>query len=99
MRNFTLDIGGDGIALIAWDMPGKSMNVIDETVMDELERIAGQMGRHVIKVYKDHGISGAKGRCKRPASFQPRSSLSGALYFLDAGTGKPRGAQLAHPLL
>ncbi len=33
MRNFTLDIDGDGIALITWDMAGRSMNVIDESVM------------------------------------------------------------------
>jgi DNA invertase Pin-like site-specific DNA recombinase len=33
----------------------------------ELREIAGRMGCDVIKVYKDHGISGAKGRDKRPA--------------------------------
>ena len=27
--NFTLDIDGDGIALITWDAPGRTMNVID----------------------------------------------------------------------
>ena len=25
------------------------------------------MGREIIKVYKDHGVSGARGRDKRPA--------------------------------
>ena len=33
----------------------------------ELREIAGRMGCNVVKVYKDHGISGAKGRDKRPA--------------------------------
>ena len=33
----------------------------------ELREIASRMGRDVIKVYKDHGISGAKGRDKRRA--------------------------------
>jgi len=33
----------------------------------ELREIAGRMGCDVVKVYKDHGISGAKGRDKRPA--------------------------------
>ena len=33
----------------------------------ELRAIAGRMGCDVTKVYKDHGISGAKGRDKRPA--------------------------------
>jgi DNA invertase Pin-like site-specific DNA recombinase len=33
----------------------------------ELREIAGRMGCEIIEVYKDHGISGAKGREKRPA--------------------------------
>src|SRR5215510_1657356 len=32
----------------------------------ELREIAGRMGWEILKVYKDHGISGAKGRDKRP---------------------------------
>jgi DNA invertase Pin-like site-specific DNA recombinase len=32
----------------------------------ELREIAGRAGCEVVKVYKDHGISGAKGRDKRP---------------------------------
>ena len=31
--NFTLDIDADGIALVTWDMPGRSMNVFTEEVM------------------------------------------------------------------
>ena len=33
----------------------------------ELRAIASRMGCDVTKVYRDHGISGAKGRDKRPA--------------------------------
>jgi DNA invertase Pin-like site-specific DNA recombinase len=33
----------------------------------ELREIASRMGCDIVKVYKDHGISGAKGRDKRPA--------------------------------
>jgi DNA invertase Pin-like site-specific DNA recombinase len=33
----------------------------------ELREIAGRMDCEITKVYKDHGISGAKGRDKRPA--------------------------------
>ncbi|MBV8792695.1 MAG: enoyl-CoA hydratase/isomerase family protein, partial [Pseudolabrys sp.] len=36
MANFKFDVDGDGIALITWDMPGRSMNVIDTSVMEEL---------------------------------------------------------------
>src|SRR5207237_1612158 len=32
----------------------------------ELQAIAERMGWEIVKVYKDHGISGAKGREKRP---------------------------------
>ncbi len=37
--NFRFEIDADGIALAVWDMPGRSMNVITEGVMDELARI------------------------------------------------------------
>ncbi len=37
--NFTLDTDADGIALVTWDMPERSMNVFTEEVMDELDRI------------------------------------------------------------
>src|SRR4249920_3884338 len=33
----------------------------------ELREVAARMGCEIVKVYKDHGISGAKGRDKRPA--------------------------------
>ena len=33
----------------------------------ELREIAGRMGCEIVYVYKDHGISGTKGREKRPA--------------------------------
>lgn len=37
--NFTLEIDGDGIALVSWDMPGRAMNVFDESSIGELEQI------------------------------------------------------------
>ena len=37
--NFKLDADADGIALITWDMPGRSMNVIDVKVIAELSTI------------------------------------------------------------
>ena len=46
------------------------VSTIDQTTANqerELREIAGRMGCNVVKVYKDHGISGAKGRDKRPA--------------------------------
>jgi 3-hydroxyacyl-CoA dehydrogenase/enoyl-CoA hydratase/3-hydroxybutyryl-CoA epimerase len=52
MTNFKLDVDGDGIALITWDMPGKSMNVIDQSVIAEL-------GEIIEKVSSDATIKGA----------------------------------------
>jgi 3-hydroxyacyl-CoA dehydrogenase/enoyl-CoA hydratase/3-hydroxybutyryl-CoA epimerase len=43
--NFRFEAGEDGIAVVTWDMPGRSMNVFTMAVMDELEafveRVAG----------------------------------------------------------
>jgi 3-hydroxyacyl-CoA dehydrogenase/enoyl-CoA hydratase/3-hydroxybutyryl-CoA epimerase len=41
--NFTLDTDSDGIALVTWDAPGRSMNVIDATVTAELFAIVDQI--------------------------------------------------------
>ncbi|MCO5063445.1 MAG: 3-hydroxyacyl-CoA dehydrogenase NAD-binding domain-containing protein [Rhizobiaceae bacterium] len=41
--NFTIETDADGIALVTWDMPGKSMNVIDESVIRELDQIVDQV--------------------------------------------------------
>jgi DNA invertase Pin-like site-specific DNA recombinase len=44
-------------------------STIDQTTANqgrELREVAGRMGCEIVKVYKDHGISGAKGRDKRP---------------------------------
>lgn len=48
--NFTVEIDSDGIALVTWDAPGKSMNVIDATVMDEMDALIEQVeGDEAIK--------------------------------------------------
>jgi 3-hydroxyacyl-CoA dehydrogenase / enoyl-CoA hydratase / 3-hydroxybutyryl-CoA epimerase len=50
--NFTFDVDADGIALVTWNMPGRSMNVIDAKVTEEL-------GEIVEKVATDAAIKGA----------------------------------------
>jgi 3-hydroxyacyl-CoA dehydrogenase/enoyl-CoA hydratase/3-hydroxybutyryl-CoA epimerase len=42
LQNFKLEVDGDGIALVTWDMPGRSMNVIDDAVMQELAALIEQ---------------------------------------------------------
>ena len=41
-KNFKLETDADGIALATWDIPGRSMNVLDETSTTELEEILKQ---------------------------------------------------------
>ncbi|HEX2017770.1 MAG TPA: 3-hydroxyacyl-CoA dehydrogenase NAD-binding domain-containing protein [Aurantimonas sp.] len=38
-ENFKIDTDADGIALVTWDMPDRSMNVFTEEVMNEFDRI------------------------------------------------------------
>jgi 3-hydroxyacyl-CoA dehydrogenase/enoyl-CoA hydratase/3-hydroxybutyryl-CoA epimerase len=51
MANFKLDVDADGIALVTWDMPDRSMNVITMDVIAELTTI-------VEKVATDAGVKG-----------------------------------------
>src|SRR5262245_53497680 len=50
--NFKLDVDADGIALITWDAPGRSMNVIDLKSIEELAAV-------VERVASDAAIKGA----------------------------------------
>ena len=52
LKNFRFDVDADGVALVTWDMPGKSMNVIDANVISELDQI-------VDRVASDAAIKGA----------------------------------------
>ena len=52
MTHFTLEIDADGIALVTWNSPGRSMNVIDASVTEELSQL-------VEKVADDAAIRGA----------------------------------------
>ncbi len=42
-ENFKIETDSDGIAVVTWDMPGKSMNVIDLSVMEEWEKIIDEL--------------------------------------------------------
>jgi 3-hydroxyacyl-CoA dehydrogenase / enoyl-CoA hydratase / 3-hydroxybutyryl-CoA epimerase len=51
MTNFKYEVDQDGIALITWDMPGRSMNVLNAEVLSELEALLD-------KTTADAGIKG-----------------------------------------
>src|SRR6202048_2451798 len=38
-KNFKVETDADGIVLVTWDIPGRSMNVLDETTITELEDV------------------------------------------------------------
>ena len=53
------------------------VSTIEQTTANqerELRQVAERMGCDIVKVYKDHGVSGAKGRDKRPQFVEPRAS-------------------------
>lgn len=51
-KNFTVETDSDGIAVVTWDSPEKSMNVIDLSVMEDLDAI-------IDAVAADDAIKGA----------------------------------------
>jgi 3-hydroxyacyl-CoA dehydrogenase/enoyl-CoA hydratase/3-hydroxybutyryl-CoA epimerase len=58
--NFRFETGADGVALLTWDMPERSMNVITFEVMDELDQI-------IDKVAGDSEIKGCVITSGKPA--------------------------------
>src|SRR5665213_2264977 len=50
-KNFKVETDADGIALVTWDIPGRSMNVLDETTITELADIVKQTSA-------DQGVKG-----------------------------------------
>ncbi len=60
LKNFRFETDADGVAVAAWDMAGKSMNVIDESVMDDLHVIVDQ-------AVADPGIKGVVITSAKPA--------------------------------
>jgi 3-hydroxyacyl-CoA dehydrogenase/enoyl-CoA hydratase/3-hydroxybutyryl-CoA epimerase len=52
LENFRFETDADGVALITWDMPGRSMNVLNPQVIAEIEAL-------VDHVATDAGVKGA----------------------------------------
>jgi 3-hydroxyacyl-CoA dehydrogenase/enoyl-CoA hydratase/3-hydroxybutyryl-CoA epimerase len=68
-KNFTLETDADGIALVTWDMPDRSMNVFTEEVMDELEKI-------IDAVTADAAVKGAVITSGKKESFSGGADLN-----------------------
>jgi 3-hydroxyacyl-CoA dehydrogenase/enoyl-CoA hydratase/3-hydroxybutyryl-CoA epimerase len=39
MTDFTMQIDADGVAVITWDVPGKSMNVLSREAFTDVEKL------------------------------------------------------------
>ncbi len=68
-KNFTVDVDADGIALVTWDMPDKSMNVFTQAVMDEIDAI-------IDAVVADDKIKGAVITSGKKDSFSGGADLT-----------------------
>jgi 3-hydroxyacyl-CoA dehydrogenase/enoyl-CoA hydratase/3-hydroxybutyryl-CoA epimerase len=44
LTNFRFESDAEGVALLTWDMPGRSMNLITPQVIDELEQVVDHVG-------------------------------------------------------
>ena len=67
-ENFTVETDADGIALVTWDMPGRSMNVFTDEAMTEMDRIIDQ-------VAGDAAIKGAVVTSGKKGSFTGGADL------------------------
>src|SRR5262249_53384498 len=92
--NFTLDTDADGIALITWDMRGRSMNLIDMPTMAELSAIVEQIAADanvqgaVITSAKEAFSGGAdltmlEGLARMLAQIDPNAGEAGLVKFFD----------------
>jgi len=84
--NFTIEIGADGISVVTWNVPGRSMNVIDGTVTEELAAIVGQAASDA--AVKGVIITSGKDTFCAGADLTVLQSLSRAFSELAASQGE-----------
>ncbi|TNE38170.1 MAG: 3-hydroxyacyl-CoA dehydrogenase, partial [Alphaproteobacteria bacterium] len=84
MENFTIDVDGDGIALITWDMPGRSMNVLSSSSMADI-------GTWIKQVAEDDAIKGVVLTSGKPA-FCAGAELGG-MEKAASGEGAPKSEE------
>ena len=62
MENFKIEVDGDGVALVTFDVPGRSMNTITQSVMREFPQVIEQ-------IKTDAAIKGAVIASGKPSGF------------------------------
>ena len=83
-ENMTLDVDGDGIALLTWDMPGRSMNVLGAGSMSDFAEV-------IQKVTTDDDIKGLVITSGKPA-FIAGADLS-EMEGSASGAGAPKSEE------
>lgn len=83
---FTFDVDDTGSALITWDMPERSMNVITLTVMEELDTI-------IDLVVQDEAIKGAIIISGKPGSFTGGADIT-MIQMLNESTDQGTAGEL-----
>jgi 3-hydroxyacyl-CoA dehydrogenase/enoyl-CoA hydratase/3-hydroxybutyryl-CoA epimerase len=86
LKNFRQDIDGDGIATFTWDMAGRSMNVIDLSVIDDIETIVGDIGAN--EAIKGAVITSGKEAFSGGADLNMLEMLAGAFQAELAAKGR-----------
>ena len=94
MANFKFDVDADGIALITWDMPGRSMNVIDAR-RHRGTRQARRKGRG----RRRHQGRGHHLRQGRPSAAAPISRCWSGWRATFADMAKAQGEEAADAML
>ena len=88
-ENFTLEVDADGIALVTWDMPGRSMNVLTEGSIADISAI-------IEHISDDEAIKGAVITSGKPAfSAGADLSMMGAMTATYMATAAAKGEKVA----
>ncbi len=82
MTNFTKTVDADGVAIIIWDTPGKSMNVLNMEAIDQLDAI-------IDDVLANDAIKGAVITSGKPGSFAGGMDLNIIAKMKEMAGGNP----------
>jgi 3-hydroxyacyl-CoA dehydrogenase/enoyl-CoA hydratase/3-hydroxybutyryl-CoA epimerase len=92
IENFKLEVDADGIALVTWDMPGRSMNLINLTVIDDLGKLVDQIAAD--PAIKGAVITGGKDTFCAGADLTLLESLSRTFGEVAKSKGEEAGMAL-----
>src|SRR6201989_166213 len=92
-KNFKVETDADGIALVTWDIPGRSMNVLDTQTIEELGAIVDQTAADA--AVKGVVITAGKDAFSAGADLSMLEGMNKAF----AGAQKANGAEAAQKML